>query len=70
MTPREKEIYISHVSYLIIVAILAYHIYRKTGVVAFSIDEPILTPYPTDLNYLKTVHDLQTKIREKETRRV
>lgn len=69
MTPREKELYINHISFLIYDAIISHDICREIGVVAFSIDEPILTPYPTDINYLKTVYDFKTKILEKETRR-
>jgi len=68
MTYREKDLYVSRLSYFISQAITSYICYDDIGVVIIDFNNFEMNGYTTNLNYLKTVHELKTKIREKEAR--
>jgi len=68
MTPREKYLYVSRLSHFISEAITFYIRQDDIGVVIINFNNFELSGYRTNLNYLKTVHELETKIREKEAR--
>ncbi len=64
MSPREKELTVWRISYLIYQTIVYYIRTPDIGLVILELDSEETAAYPTNMNYLKTVHDLKTKIRE------
>lgn len=64
MSPYKKQLTVWRISYLIYSAVVDYARAQKIGLIIIELDSGEQTAYRRDTNYLKTVHDLQTKIHE------